>query len=129
MPTNWTYFRDLIVINQDFANFISANTSGLPQGSTLFIAGRICQHEAGYSFRVPPGFNLVLAADQYDAAGGSIDASGVAATGQGAAGGPGQNSTGEIRLAPGNPGGAGPEKEAMAQPSPSLPNSSSTRIL
>jgi hypothetical protein len=75
LDIRWQYFRDEIVLNQALADLMSDEIKGLPQGSTLLIAGRDCRHDPGYPFRVPPGYNLMLLVDQYDAAGGLIDVS------------------------------------------------------
>src|ERR1700726_845216 len=107
MPAN-SYFRDEIVINQGFADFISDKSKGLSPGSTLLIAGRACKHDPGYAFRVPPGYNLILLANQYDAAGGSVDARGLPASGQGATGATGTNGTSEEPGGLGGQGGPGP---------------------
>jgi hypothetical protein len=108
MPANKPYFRDEIVVNQDLSKFISDAASALPPGSTLLIAGRNCKHDPGYAFQVPPGYNLMLLVDQYDAAGGLIDASGLPAPGQGTTGRTGTSSAGEDPGGPGGPGGPGP---------------------
>lgn len=108
MPANWTCFRDEIVIDQAFADFVTNSTGGLPQGSILLIAGRSCQHAAGYAFHVPTGYGINLVFDVYDANGGLIDVSGTAGIGQGSTGGAGANSTGEEPASAGNPGGTGP---------------------
>jgi hypothetical protein len=108
MSANWKYFRDEIVINQDFTDFINDKIKGSSQGSTLLIAGRDCKHDPGYVFRVPPGYNLILLAAQYDAAGGLIDASGLSASGQGARGDAGTNSAGQESGGQGGQGGPGP---------------------
>jgi hypothetical protein len=108
MPADKPYFRDEIIVNQDVSKFISDAASALPPGSTLLIAGRNCKHDPGYALRVPPGYNLVLLVDQYDAAGGLIDASGLPAPGQGATGPTGKSSAGEDPGGPGGQGGPGP---------------------
>jgi len=62
------YFRDEIVIDQNLSKLIGDEASVLPPGSPLLIAGRNCKHDPDYAFRVPPGYNLILLVDQYDAA-------------------------------------------------------------
>jgi hypothetical protein len=103
ITANWKHFRDTIVINTDFANFVAAKANALPKGSTLLIAARDCRHDPGTILSVP-GYHLILLADQYDSAGGAIDASGLSALGQGANGAPGKAGIGDE---PGEPGGQG----------------------
>jgi hypothetical protein len=106
MTANWKYFRDKIVLNTDFINFVAAKAKALPKGSTLLIAARDCKHDPGTALRVP-GYNLILLADQYDAAGGAIDASGLSAPGAGAKGVAGKSGTGDQAGEPGGQGQAG----------------------
>ena len=108
MAANWKYFRDEIIVNNDFNDFINASISGLSQGSTLLIAARSCQHEAGFAFKLPAGYNLTLVADTYDSAGGSIDVSGSSASGAGTKGAPGVTQSTDDIGKTGDTGGPGP---------------------
>lgn len=110
MTVDWTYFRDQIAVNDALKNEITTeiNFRKLAPGSILLITARNIKHDANYILRLE-GYNLVLVADQYDAAGGAIDVSGHDGTdGQpGTNGAAGYASAGGASDRPGGPGGKG----------------------
>lgn len=78
MVISWIYFRDQIIVDENFKNEISAeiNFRKLAPGSTLLIGARDIRHTSNYKLRLE-NYNIVLITDIYNAAGGSIDVSGL----------------------------------------------------
>lgn len=80
------FVRDSITIDSAFADELQKELTArqIPPNSTLLIAARHIKHASKYTLRFS-NYNLIIAADHYDANGGNIDVSGV----DGAAGAPG----------------------------------------
>ena len=77
--TNLTYVRDTITINEAFLAELTAqiDEKNLNAGSTITIAARVITHAPNYVLRLT-NYKLIVIAEEYDAAGGSIDVSGSA---------------------------------------------------
>jgi hypothetical protein len=95
-----SHIRDSILIDDAL---IKTLTHELPEGQTILIAARVVRHKPDYSIRLD-NYNLIIAADEYDARGGSIDLSGR----DGAQGSKGSTGTpGSVSATSNKPGGRG----------------------
>lgn len=106
----FSYIRDTIVIDADLLAELKTEiaTRKINPGATLLLAARSIRHTTGYALRLE-NFNLVVAADEYDSAGGSIDVSGVSGIpgALGKKGAAGTVSAGGQSDKPGGAGGSG----------------------
>jgi hypothetical protein len=106
----FSYIRDALVINSNFVSELQTQLAArkVAPGATILIAARTIRHAPSFAFTLD-GLNLVVAADEYDPSGGSIDVSGRAGA-NGAVGAKGAtgavNATGTITK-PGGNGGNG----------------------
>lgn len=73
----YSHIRDEIVINDAFVTKLLAEASRrkLAVGATILLAARTIRHANGFVLRLDT-YNLILAADEYDPAGGAIDLTG-----------------------------------------------------
>jgi hypothetical protein len=96
------FMRDQIVVNAQFESNLHQllGNRGVAAGSCILLAARSIVHEPAYMLHVQ-GYRLIVVADSYEGAGGSIDVGGSA----GAAGSPGAQ--GARGFNPGGDGGPG----------------------
>lgn len=103
----FSYIRDAILIDGNFVSELQAQLAArkVAAGATILIAARTIRHAPAFALRLD-SYSLVVAADEYDPAGGTIDVSGRA----GSAGAPGsQGAAGSVSATGTNdkPGGNG----------------------
>jgi hypothetical protein len=108
--TTLTYVRDTITVNDAFLTELTTqiDEKNLAAGSTITIAARVITHAPGYVLRLT-NYKLIVIADEYDAAGGSIDVSGTNGPNgaKGADGAKGYASATDANCKDGKPGATG----------------------